>query len=389
MQICFNATLLPLALFASCQPKEVTPPPIEERAADSEAVLPAEYEAQLTAFAEGYTAWHKVDDLMHWAPQLCKLPAKPALRPSRSTDEETHGRKLYYLYARHRDAYLSGGSAAEQIGQVLVKEAFLPAHVDGIGANYVEPGDPHGLFLMARVDPSTPGTDDGWIYATFDAGSSKPTQAGRIESCMECHVRVGAGRLFGLPEDDRETLVNTARPSALDRLLTDIPEMYREWKRVDQEVRISPTQCRMPNPGVGRISESKDDATHGRKLYYLYAREREAYLKGGDAAEAVGQVVVKEAWQPVPSNRPGGAYALHPDTHLPPTKEIDGQRYETGAFAGLYVMLRLDPATPNTDDGWVYATYPADGSPATVGRLANCMDCHVREGRGRLYGMDR
>jgi cytochrome c553 len=389
---------------AACR-REVPPPQpvlLEPAALPAESVTPvaasdepsAEILDQLAVYAREYVRWRKVDDLAYWAPELCKRPAPPSARVSMSKDAGTHGRKLYYLYARERDAYLRGDAEAESVGQVLVKESFEARPAPSVGVGAMEPGDAYGLFVMARFAPGTPGTDDGWVYATFPPESTQPSVAGRIESCMGCHVREGRGRLFGIADAERAPRPRPARAKSpeqeLQHLLAEIPETYESWSRVDQQVRISPLDCRMAEPGEGRLSRSSDDATHGRKLYYLFARDRAGYLLGGARAESVGQIVVKEAWTPERSTRAGGAYAHHPETRRPVSAEIDGVRYETGAAAGLFVMLRVDPATPGTDDGWIYATYPpGSAEPAEHGSIASCMECHVREGRGRLFGLER
>lgn len=51
-------------------------------------------------------------------------------------------------------------------------------------------------------------------------------------------------------------------------------------------------------------------------------------------------------------------------------------------------MMKLDPATPNTDDGWVYATLTPDGKAVTAsGRIASCTECHTKAPHERLFGM--
>ena len=176
----------------------------------------------------------------------------------------------------------------------------------------------------------------------------------------------------------------------LERLLAEIPKSYEHWSRVDEQVRISPLDCDLPDPGAGRLSASRDDATHGRKLYYLYARDRAGYLLGGELADHVGQIVVKEAWHPQRLDPAKGLHLIHSQSQRPISAEIGGVRYETGARAGLFAMLKVDPATPNTDEGWIYATYPPGSTePSEFGRIASCMECHVREGQGRLFGLKR
>ena len=47
-------------------------------------------------------------------------------------------------------------------------------------------------------------------------------------------------------------------------------------------------------------------------------------------------------------------------THPPEYAFAEGKAYKTGAAAPLFVMVKLDPKTPGTDQGWVYGTTTAD-----------------------------
>ncbi|MDF1667843.1 MAG: cytochrome P460 family protein [Planctomycetota bacterium] len=58
------------------------------------------------------------------------------------------------------------------------------------------PGKQKDLFIMLKVDPKTPGTDQGWIYGTVTPDGKTVTSAGRVQSCMKCHVKI-KDRLFG------------------------------------------------------------------------------------------------------------------------------------------------------------------------------------------------
>jgi len=58
-------------------------------------------------------------------------------------------------------------------------------------------GDAAGLFVMHKLDASTPGTDRGWIYGTIDAKGAV-TSAGAVASCMRCHQDTAEDRRFGL-----------------------------------------------------------------------------------------------------------------------------------------------------------------------------------------------
>jgi hypothetical protein len=57
-----------------------------------------------------------------------------------------------------------------------------------------------GLFVMYKLDPQTPGTDEGWVYGTVTADGKKVTSAGRVQSCTACHRHAPHDRLFGLAD---------------------------------------------------------------------------------------------------------------------------------------------------------------------------------------------
>jgi hypothetical protein len=193
--------------------------------------------------------------------------------------------------------------------------------------------------------------------------------------------------------------------------LLKIAEIYTAYGRVDDEYRWAPWLCRMPMPGQARSSRSSDEATHGQKLYSLFARDRDAYLQM-DKASAVGQIVVKESWVPevlkekpkvadlVPAAK--GKPIQVPDDlaqarfaaalrdfgdHFYPYAEKEGKWYKASQRGPLFVMMKLDAKTPGTDDGWVYATVTADGKMVTsAGRVASCMKCHETK-KDRLFGL--
>ena len=45
----------------------------------------------------------------------------------------------------------------------------------------------------------------------------------------------------------------------------------------------------------------------------------------------------------------------------------DGHLYHARQKAGLFIMYRLDPSTPETDQGWVYGTVNRDGIVTAFG----------------------
>lgn len=173
---------------------------------------------------------------------------------------------------------------------------------------------------------------------------------------------------------------------------TKVAAGYSRWGRVDDEFRWAPALCRLPRPATARISGSSDEATHGRKLYTLYAMDPVAY--GAPASMMIGeeqdlgiegfsQVIVKEAFAPVPlAEAPSRLDRLQPAEH-------EGKRYAAGEPKGLYLMMKIaGKKTKGTDEGWVYGTVAADGKTLTsLGVIDSCAGCHRQAGPSRLFGM--
>jgi Cytochrome P460 len=172
------------------------------------ASTPPDFSARLLEIAGEYAKYTKRGDYPYWAPERCSAPFNPqpdSPMLSESKDDETHGRKLYFMYARDNAAYEKGGTQA--IGQAFVKESFAPVEVARAHANsgdvtekggkFYQAGEKRELFIMFKLDPSTAGTHDGWVYGTVSADGRHVTSQGRVESCMGCHEDAPADHLFG------------------------------------------------------------------------------------------------------------------------------------------------------------------------------------------------
>lgn len=194
-----------------------------------------------------------------------------------------------------------------------------------------------------------------------------------------------------------------------DRLLAAAAE-YKGYQRVSDRVRFAPTMCRVPvpPPDPRLFSASTDPTTHGGKLYFLYASDSAAYDRiswNGQPHSPVGQTLVKETWtvEEVTGDRierdstPGGDGLPRPapltglidGSHKPPDAYAihDGRTFRTGEQRELFIMHKLDPATPGTDQGWVYSVVSADGSRVrAAGMIESCIGCHAKTDRDRLFG---
>lgn len=178
-------------------------------------------------------------------------------------------------------------------------------------------------------------------------------------------------------------------PSFVAQALT-IADEYVAWGRVDDELRWAPFLCRQPLPGIARPSQSNDQTTHGQKLYSVFAKNHDAYPNGPQTDQAV----VKQSWIPELVSGPDASFnpgSVRPQAdaadHFYPYAEKDGGVYRAGAPAGLFIMFKLDEATPDTDEGWVYATVSTAGEVTSAGRVASCMGCHESATHERLFGV--
>ena len=184
--------------------------------------------------------------------------------------------------------------------------------------------------------------------------------------------------------------------------LTRAAAAYRSWGQIDDELRWAPTRCRMPRRSRARVSRA--GAPHGRKVYFVYASDRAAYVRfttGSDAAPAIGLTVVKEAFEPreLPSEARGRApLPASPFPQASPRTVLDGAEAYTpladgerllgaGEARGLYVLRFVGTAVPESDEGWIYGTLAPDGTATSTGRVSQCMACHRSAPHGRLFGL--
>jgi hypothetical protein len=201
---------------------------------------------------------------------------------------------------------------------------------------------------------------------------------------------------------DRPTLRTDATGSdePFHAQLREIAKTYRGYGHVDyREAAWAPSLCRAPipyhdyHPGTTRLSGSKDTDTHGQKLYFLFAKQKDAYLRLTGKTNPVGQVVVKESWTPKETTEEEYKRYLADHARVGreggmPFARKDGKVYRTDQQSALFIMFKTNPSTPGTDQGWVYGTVTADGKTVTAaGRVESCMGCHQDAKHDRLFGL--
>jgi hypothetical protein len=101
---------------------------------------------------------------------------------------------------------------------------------------------------------------------------------------------------IGCPQSSDDAELNSQ--SLNDQLLRAATE-YKSWGVVVPNSRVAPMYCRAPGPASSepRFSASADLETHGQKLYFLFAKNKDEYLdRGGRKAASIGQEIVKESW---------------------------------------------------------------------------------------------
>src|SRR5258708_6935279 len=88
-----------------------------------------------------------------------------------------------------------------------------------------------------------------------------------------------AGTLLGLESCQSASQPSPTEPEApFYADLLNVAAEFKAWGRVDDEAGWAAVDCGAPMPGRVAFSASKDEETHGQKLYSLFARNRQDYL---------------------------------------------------------------------------------------------------------------
>jgi hypothetical protein len=251
-----------------------------------------------------------------------------------------------------------------------------------------------GLALAALVQLGCASTDSRTELAPPSVASASASQ---LEPRTEHHAAEHASEPG--PRSDAEI------DPRFEATLLSVAREYRDWKAVDDEMRFAPHLCRIPMPAALHWSDSDDTTTHGSKLYLLYAKDPVAYgwpptFEGigvghdpapeqPSATAEIRQAIVKESFAALAHDdegRPPAGVETHPFSRSRPASR-DGKLFSAGEPLALYVMVKLPPNTPGTDEGWVYGTLTSDGATViSAGRVQSCMGCHEAAPHDRLFG---
>jgi len=208
---------------------------------------------------------------------------------------------------------------------------------------------------------------------------------------------------------------DVADASRFDAALLAAARDYLAWPRWTHAPGWKPELCsveRLPVVLDTFLSHSEDADTHGGKLYHLYPSSFQEYWAVSRRAEdpdtqrerlrenagvfywpgtyrvPPGFVIVKETWSSAYADAEMVARAHAMLDEFLPTAERGGRQFVTDEREELFMMLKTDPATPGTDQGWVYGVVSTDGQTVLAsGLIDSCIGCHRKAPVDRLFGM--
>lgn len=286
--------------------------------------------------------------------------------------------------------------------RIALLPAFVLALAPACNRSLDEPSTPaeEGSGVAAPSEGMSAGAPSAAMSSA--AGSAAASPAAGSAEAPPASASAGAPPAAGSAEAPPASASAAATPAEgaeLDpRFVPLIAAAFRDygaWGRVDDELRWAPWLCRLPLPGRARMSAAEDGG-HARKLYSVFAKHRDRYplVEGADpVSQPEGQVLVKESYhaeladEPPPADLAPAAKPHGDADHFDPYLR-DGERlYRASRLAGIYVLLKTAPGTPDTDAGWIYGTVTPEGEVTSAGRVASCMGCHVSARHERVFGL--
>ncbi|MEL7498063.1 MAG: cytochrome P460 family protein [Planctomycetota bacterium] len=233
---------------------------------------------------------------------------------------------------------------------------------------------------------------------SYSDPSNQTEQTDDVQPAEQINSEVDADELNASPTTDpvssKEEIVEDVNDSRFHDALQTTASEYLQYALVNPIPNLAPADCRpatdldadVPKP---RMSVA-DDGGHAEKLYFLFAQNIEHYFNEVNEPSPVGQALVKESWTSKPGNPAARNLRNHASANrIIPRLTIDGKTYEIGKRNELFIMLKLDPKTEGTDEGWVYGVVEPDTkSVLAAGSVASCIACH-RDQNDRLFRADQ
>ncbi|MCA8939141.1 MAG: cytochrome P460 family protein [Planctomycetes bacterium] len=205
---------------------------------------------------------------------------------------------------------------------------------------------------------------------TLAACTAKPESSERPQANAESSQ---AEKISSVATEDPsgETMPNDERFH--DVLLT----AYREHRDYDVTyyMMIAPALCIAPPPVISAVRSAHSSGPHMGKSALYFAKDSKSYdvrldkLVDLQETQPIGQTIVKKAFR------------------LKPSEEQMGENLGLGDLDNYFIMTKLAPDTPGTDEGWVYGVVNPEGQVTASGLIKNCMSCHMKSKTDRLIGL--
>lgn len=236
-------------------------------------------------------------------------------------------------------------------------------------------------------------TDKSKPQATADGGESKSVATDKSAVSDRAEKEVASTAKLDAEVKPKEEAKKPVEPDLNDprfhALIKEVANEYLGYGLVNTQLnevavpKVAPELCRPASPLIQtepepRFSDAGEEAAHGKKLYFLFAKDIAHYTNRDGSESPVGQTLVKEAW----ASKPGNPNARNLRTHasavrISPRVKVGDQTLEIAERTDLFVMVKQAVDAGGTDEGWVYGVIDSDSREVkSAGAVASCISCH-------------
>ena len=130
---------------------------------------------------------------------------------------------------------------------------------------------------------------------------------------------------------------------------------------------------------------NKSQSPHGDKLYKLYIKDYDAYIRNAPDGQPIVQVIVKETW-----NVKEIVYDSLNTTMQQIQSKNNGKWYRPTTVSELFIMFKENENASN-DKGWNYGIYSLENKgekPLMQNdlKMSACINCHKENKYDRIFG---